>query len=383
MVSVRRRRGLTLTELLVVIAILVTVTAVLAPLLTSSFEGREIREASRQINAYFQQAQTRARELGRPVGVMIRRSPSTNLGPNGDFDFGYQLSLAEEPPPYTGMSSFARARIVTSQNVPTGIALIRDSAADPKSFQRYVQPNDLIRFNLRGPKYRVLEVGSANVGDFNYQVAFDVTGAPVIQYAQPNTVEFEVFRRPRSTSSTPLELPTGSAIVMNLSGVGMDFVSETDSVDGVEVQDFLAGTNSRQKYIGLLEFTRPAAAAGDPAMSDPDMPLTIMFSPTGEIDRIYRILPPPEMIANRLYPPKKPQDKIYLFVGKDGVGRWENLNDTSNIWITIDPQSGAISTAPNALTPGTVAGATTDLAKLGAVASSRQIAATGQSMGGQ
>ena len=176
--------------------------------------------------------------------------------------------------------------------------------------------------------------------------------------------------------------PSNSLIVMNLSGVGMDFVSESDSsTDGIEMQvkSLVPGANPRQKYIGLLEFTRPA----ETDVSFADMPLTIMFTPTGEIDRIYRILPPPEVLANAAYPPKRPQDKIYLFLGKDGVGRWENLNDTTNIWITIDPQNGSVSTAPNALAPGTMASATTNVAKLGAVASSRQIAGTGQSMGGQ
>ena len=129
MVSIRNRRGLTLTELLVVVAILVTVTAVLAPLLTSSFEGREVREAARQVNAYFRQAQAKARELGRPVGVMIRRSPSTNSGPNNDFDFGYQLSLAEEPPPYTGVTSFARARVTSPPALIIGVFASSSSRA--------------------------------------------------------------------------------------------------------------------------------------------------------------------------------------------------------------------------------------------------------------
>ena len=37
---------------------------------------REVREAARQVNAYIQRARARALELGRPVGVVIRRSDS-------------------------------------------------------------------------------------------------------------------------------------------------------------------------------------------------------------------------------------------------------------------------------------------------------------------
>ena len=374
MVFTPNRRGLTLTELLVVVAIVVIVTSVLAPLLTPSLEGREVREAARQVNAYFQQARARARELGRPVGVMIRRSPAGDLAR----DFGYQLSLAEEPPPYTGVNSFSRARVLTFNNVPSGQAMIRDSA-DPNSFQRFVQPNDLIRFNLRGPKYRVLQVKAATQQEqqlYNspYKVVFDTIGTPIVHFADPNSVHFEVFRRPRSTSSTPLELPTGTAIVMNLSGVGMDFVSDL-TPDGEESQ--YVGNSPRQKYIGLTEFQRFSEAGFA------NLPLTIMFTTSGGIDRVFRILPPPETIANPNFPPKRPQDKIYLFLGKDGVDRWTNLQDESNLWITIDPANGSVNTAPNALPPGVMVSAVSNIQKLGAVASSRQLAATGQSMGGR
>lgn len=370
MVSRRHRRGLTLTELLVVIAILVTVTAVLAPLLAPSFEGREIREAARQVNAYFQQARARAKELGRPVGVMIRRGQPGNP----EFDFGYQLSLAEEPPPYTGVTSFSRAKVEVLNGVPTGFAELQD-AADPNSFQRFVQPNDTIRFNLRGPKYRILEIGKATLPGYNYRIHFDTYAQPVSNYASHNSVQFEVFRRPRATTSTPLELPTGTAIVMNLSGVGMDFVSP-----GIDGEEPMMGSNPRKQYIGLTEFQRATA----PRLSQ--MPLVIMFSPSGSVDRIYRVLPPPGQEHTPLFarmPPKRPQDKLYLFLGRDGVDHWTNLNDSANIWVTIDPQNGAVNTSPNALPPEAMASMTDINARLRAVALSRQLASTGQNMGGR
>lgn len=374
-----RRSGLTLTELLVVIAIIVIVTSVLAPLLTSSLEGREVREAARMVNAYFQQAQAKAKELNRPVGVMIRRSPATDLDRDKDLDFGFQLSLAEVPPPFMGFTSSARIRLeILDSGVPTGLALINDNLP---VFRKLVAPNDFIRFNLRGPKYRILRIAGN-------KLEFDTSDARDVRYAQAatlasNWMKFEVFRRPQSISSTPLELPTGAGIVLNLSGVGMDNATNTGEED---LQDIKNAANvsmrPRQKYIGLTEFQRVASQRFT------DMPLTIMFNPSGGVERIYRVLPKPgeeyDNLIGRI-PPKRPQDKIYLFMGKQGVDRWTNLDDGSNMWITIDPQSGLVTTAPNAipLTPVASNPTATLQQKLGAVASSRQLAATGQSMGGQ
>lgn len=391
MVFKQYRRGLTLTELLVVVAILVAVTAILAPLLTSSMEGREVREAARQVNAYFQQARARAKELGRPVGVVIRRSEAAD--PN--FDFGYQLSLAEEPPPYKGLSSLARARVLAQSEPTQRTALISDPGTGIVALRKFVQPNDQIRFNLRGDRYRVLRVRPATSTQidaneanppFAFQVVFETVGKQPINFATLNSVQFEVFRRPRSTSSTPLELPNGAALVMNLSGVGMDYVSEALAVNGDSQLDGVESpwaSSPRQQYIGLLEFGRPGAEMNAAYANNP---LTIMFNPNGGIDRIYRILPNANLVVDNTYllaRPKRPQDKVYLFVGKSGVDRWTNLNDGSNLWITIDPQTGLVSTAPNDLPQGSLASTTTPLERLRAVASSRQIAATGQSLGGQ
>ena len=416
MLSTNNRRGLTLTELLVVIAILVAVTAVLAPLVTSTMEGREVREAARQVNAYFQQAQARARELGRPVGVVIRRLPYTtalNLdNPALAHDFGYQLTLAEEPPPYRGTLSTARAMVWTgTKNLP-GLFTVPGSdqskygcatayLVDPGLVPGAIQPNDMIRFNLRGPRYRIVSIqpntsvpaGFEYLQDYQYRIEFefDAKKYPQVAFARFNSVQFEVFRRPQTTAATPMDLPTGSAIVMNLSGVGMEHsdlsknsgmqAGEEDFMQTAQDLDNNATTSSRQQYIGLTEFQRPNSAMLPEFV---DMPLTIMFTPEGTIDRIYRVLPGPGQTSNPLIPPKKPQDKIYLFLGKAGVDRIVNFADTTNLWLAIDPQNGSVTTAPNTLPFGfTVASATSNVNTfLGFVAASRQLAATGQSMGG-
>jgi prepilin-type N-terminal cleavage/methylation domain-containing protein len=70
---VRRRRGFTLVELLTVVSIILLLTAVVIPIALPSLEGRQKREAARQLNSFIVGARTRARQTGRPVGVWLER----------------------------------------------------------------------------------------------------------------------------------------------------------------------------------------------------------------------------------------------------------------------------------------------------------------------
>ncbi len=370
MYTMNERRGLTLTELLVTISILVIVTSVLAPLLTPSLEGREVREAARQVSSYIQQARAKARELGRPVGVVISRGPVEAWAP--DRDFGYQISLAEEPPPYSGFDVAARAALIGNDENADGTtfttARIVDTI-DTVSLQRLIQPNDYVRFNFRGPKYRLLKVKPVSTGTFD--IVFDTTNSYATLPQPGGQVPFQIFRRPKTSVSTPLEMQTGTALIMSLSGVGMDYLSAQSAGTGQYPQSSPA--------IGLTEFQRMYEPGSPPQvdMTQAEYPLTIMFTPEGGVDRIYRYLPNTLTLAG-FFPPKRPQDKIFLFVGRDGIDHWTNLLDTSNLWIAIDPQTGLVNTAPNlppAFQPNAADG-------LRAVAESRQIAATGQNMGG-
>ena len=63
----------TLVELLVVIAIIVTVSAIVVPLLTPVLDSRRIRESARIVSTQFASAQSEAMAKGRPVGVWIER----------------------------------------------------------------------------------------------------------------------------------------------------------------------------------------------------------------------------------------------------------------------------------------------------------------------
>ena len=162
-------------------------------------------------------------------------------------------------------------------------------------------------------------------------------------------------------------------MIMNLSGVGLTGNAvEPGITPNIGVMEFRSLTTQEQSSLGVT-------------IEAKDMPpLMIMFNAKGEVDRIYRLFPPasfnacPPWLA--AYPPKRPQGTIYLFVGDDAVeDPLVNLADTSNLWITIDPKSGATSTAPNAV-PSNLS---LNSGIPAVVASSRQLAASGQSVGGR
>ena len=321
--------------------------------------GREVREAARNINVYVKNAQARAKELGRPVGIVIDRSPN-------DPNLGYQLSLAEEVPPFTGWTAFSKAKVNGDM---AQVVEVLGPGNESQSILTAVdvQPNDQIRFNYRGQRYRVRRVIPNTA-----TIQFEMDGVDTTRHTiSPNhAVPFEVFRRPRKTLSTPLELPTGTAVVLSLSGVGLTGNLEESRLSA---------------SIGLTEFQSvdESVLANAPFQAR-DMPLTIMFTPENEVDRVYRVLPPPNVNwpAYRNFPPKRPQAKIFLFLGKDTLDPLNNLVDGTNLWITIDPHSGSVTTAPNGVAVDDIS--TLESSDLRAtIASSRQLAATGQSIGGR
>src|SRR5262245_48663681 len=101
-----RHRGLTLVELLIVVSIMVLLLSAAVPLLREPLKSRRTREASREINAMITRVKARAAEIGRPVGLSIRRS-----GNDDRAFFSYQLGIVESPPPYGGDLNSSKAAI--------------------------------------------------------------------------------------------------------------------------------------------------------------------------------------------------------------------------------------------------------------------------------
>ena len=123
------------------------------------------------------------------------------------------------------------------------------------------------------------------------------------------TYDFQFYPAPRKSSLMPIQLPSRAVVDMGLSGVGTTY--------------------------GLI-----------------DTPVKITFTPTGEVDKIHN--------ATSSVPLS---DRLYLLVGKPGKtsdtadasdSEYENdeearednnLLDGENIWVSINPRTGAIQSA--------------------------------------
>jgi len=330
------RRGFTLVELLVVISIIVILMAVGVRVMQFSVEDRRTREAAREINVYVASARNRAMEIGRPCGVMLRRLPGQPLCVVG-------LEQVEVPPAYAGETLDSTAQLQILTPVSGGLATVR-AQLTPDINATLVSQGDLVQFNCQGPLYTITEPPTAN------SLTLQITLLPGQMLPWPNgtsslPMPYQIIRRPTKSAAAGLQLPVRAVIDLEFSGTDDHSIGASDS------------------------------------------PVWIMFSPTGALDRIYH--------GSETHLGTEP---IYLLVGKqervpagsaeDGLANWQ---DTKNLWVMLNPQTGLVTTAENV---------PVDLTKLPAglirpfdptkvehvqwaLRQARELAQGGQSMGGR
>lgn len=147
---------------------------------------------------------------------------------------------------------------------------------------------------------------------------------------------FEIFRSPVKTAAAPFQLPAGAVIDLNFCGTETNF-SELLPV--------------------------PPAAPPPP----PALPVYIMFSPNGSVDKYYL-----EVVAGNGLESFRATERIYLMVGKrENVppGATPNWADFDNVWITLHPRTGLVTTS--------------EVASPANINASRRFAREAQGMGGR
>lgn len=311
------RRGMTLVELLTVITILTILVAVAIPVMRPALKDRKLREASRQLNTYISLAKAKAAETGRPHGIRVLVSPTVA-------NTAYQVFVAETPIPFAGETLNETAKIYAGA-APAGYAgqaIITDS-------QSLVKTGDYIRFDFKGPKYYVTASGGVQ-NTLNFAPA---SGEPwprlniVDTSDNSGRLQFQVFRQPILSGTPPLQLPTGTVIDLQYSGVGY------------------AGT----EMAGASE-------------------VTVMFAPGGGVSSVAGF--------NWAVP-----GTLHFLIGRvEQAGALEtdpkklNLVDGTTSWISIGHQTGTVTTSENYF-EGDVAAQT--------VRKAREIAQKKQTMGGR
>jgi prepilin-type N-terminal cleavage/methylation domain-containing protein len=346
------RRGFTLVEMLIVIGIMLMLVTAAMTIMPAASEGRRTREAARSVNVYLSTARNRAMETGRPCGVTFRFFGGNPCALNAD--------QCEVPPDYEGQTAQSMARVSTTAT-PMTVNLVcgTNSEVVPASM---VRPGDLIQFNHQGVVYSVSGTtdakGYLTGGTFSI-AAYDPDPPPSLP-SYTRLVPFRIFRAPIKSAAEALQLPTSTVVDLDFSGMSNQLGSRS--------QD-----------------------------------LTVMFSSTGAVDSVYYGSTPSPVT-----------DPIYILIGKrprvatfTPVGQvppttkletqFTNLEDLTNLWVTINTQTGLINTEPVANGATTAAHDTyvaaknagaTDVqahlaAMLAAMNAARALAVQGIGMGGK
>jgi len=340
-----RRSGLTLIELLAVISVLAILLSVAIPVIRPALKDRKLRESARLLNAYVAGVQARATELGRPVGIVLVRGNSGKLAlgvvPNDRDPYQCtEIFTAEVPQPYAGDLVDSRAIVK-----PSGITFTHSLF-----FSTLLKNGDLfsLRLDHKDPLY-LCKCTGANTAIFR---SFDLAN-PSHYQKRLTGVPFQIYRTPTRSSAASLQLPSGTAIDLSVSGFG----------DKVRA---FSPPNSRKN-------------------------ITIMFSPNGSIDSVFIDDTPSYSLS-----------KIYLLLGrvnqietnsanlfledpktdlggkKKGSLYRSNAMDPVNYWFTINPRNGYLRNSINR--PDMVAEAANLTNKIG---QARTDAIEGISVGGR
>jgi len=336
------RGAMTLVELLVVIVLITTLVSTAIPIISPGGDGRRLREASRNVNAYLQGAQAKAIQTGRPFGVALRRL-SEVTGRGADNAVCTVMEYVEVPPTYAGFSEGSRARIgvvqgtsglrrIALQLVAYGANTARDTDRLPPGYdvdlvpQYFLRPGDTIE--IAGRRYELLDAPGtpdAYFSDRGAQAALEwfdaqpATGGTVSVGAgyfdtrpnQYNPTRYAVFHvAPLDGKEPDLDFahdafgePIGSPeqIAGNRAPYWTEpapyrvyrqpvpAAGEPYELPGGAAIDLQASvvvdSGVRQLYDPAMDYNR--VDPDGPYPNARDEPLMILFAPEGRIDRVY------------------------------------------------------------------------------------------------
>lgn len=211
--TANRRLGVTLIEMLVVVAVMMLMLGIAAPLFRPEQDTTVARETARSLNAYIQEARTKAIATGRPCGVALipfENYPSASV----------LAQQVEASPLYTGETYKSTVTVSGSATTPT--LNFNNSAS-----ANWTKAGNMIRLGGRGVWYEMtsatackLQAGDTTRPDAefrpwsngnNWTTTYEIQAAPVAQaksYLQSIGM------------AEPLKVVRGSAIDLYYSKVG-------------------------------------------------------------------------------------------------------------------------------------------------------------------
>lgn len=397
------RSGVTLVELLVVMLIMMLVTALAIPVVAPALSNRQIREAARLVDVFFNGAKSRALQTGQPVGVVIEQDV-----PGG----AATLSYAQVPAPYAGDQTSSTMNVTAGGAITIGAGGSIFNQGDI-GWLGLVRPGDLIQFNYHSTLYRLyagepyLDVngnGMHDVGeaflDTNKNTIYDAapTGAvqnngyyslasaqtPMIAatnysgwtytYADPGLayqaitsgstsigpsgpVTFQIIRQPVPLAAGKLQLPAAAAIDLGTT-IG---TSPSDAV-AVAGSGFDSGDHA-----SFRAFPMPPLSTGTATPAPYTSRVIVTFNPSGVVDLVYAWDEPVFTLNSGVcgWQGRRVTGPIYFLVGKREllggdpevlplvqsgqapINPCFNYQDPGSLWVVINSQSGMISTTQN------------------------------------
>ncbi len=278
-----RRCAFTMIELLVVITVLIVLTAIVIPVLRIITSDRQIREAGRVVESVFATARDDA---------IVNGFAGVDITPQG-------LYRLRARPPYAGdgqgdTATVSGARPNFTVNLP---AMIVGYAATV---------NDTIRFNYRGPQYRIVAVNSAT--------QFTILVEPYQPDPPTSAVPFQIYRQPVRVASSLVALPQRHYIDWEFSGDPLKtLIRKAPAPPGVPPDLNLSKFTSGGEY------------------------LRVVFTGLGGID----------FVQDNLGATYRPTGPLYLLVIEDSdkfdetSGR-SNLENLANVWVTVNNTDGSV-----------------------------------------
>jgi len=356
----RHPRGMTLVELLIVVAVMVILIGVALPVMRTAIESGRVRESARQLSTTIELVKAKAVESGLPVGLWIETeqlSGSSSLS-NTNLTYATRLYIAETPRPYSGdfdgATAALREQTTTTGGVTTTTYWAEFDGTSATLPYMGVKAGDHIRFDFKGPRYRISSVvwETSPTPDKIYFEVSTARGTPAPRTG--GSYPYQILRQPQRTLAGSIELARDAVIDLTYSGQGDYTGTSTDT--GHE----LSATTA---------------------------PIVIVFNPAGYIERILGI-----GAANR------PQATIHLLVGRiDQLSEpapdsklpisgddstkfafYRNVVDPESVWVSIGHQTGKVTVAENAwsLRPATPN-------FLESLQAAREFAQSAQSIGGR
>ena len=316
------RSAMTLVELLVVVMILLILMGISAAAIRPLVQGRDIRESARLLNAFLARAQSRAIERGRPVAVVFERlenNPAIVL----------EVFQSDVPPPYTG--DLSNHKVIPGSSLDT----VDFNPPLMGTVRRRLRVGDLIKFNFRGPKYRItallpLTNSVLNVNAVqSVQISISQPNMPLPQFGADG-LPFQIYHLGIGSQGAG----SGNGSPQPFDPLHFTVVPPLQFPDGVVIDVGNSGPGVTQQF------------------NSPDpIPISLVFSPEGRIaylgcafvDEEYNVI--------------RPLQSVHFLLGRaDQLGP-ENLADLNNMWVSVGHQSGRVITTENAPNDGSLSAA--------------------------